>query len=95
MGVGLVADVPHQPVFGCVVQVVQGDRQLDGTEVRSEVTAIRVHRLDDEVSDLGRQFPQLVICQIVQVARLVDAFEVHEGRVLSSVRRRRCGVRQG
>src|SRR5438309_5521561 len=37
--IGLVADVPDDTVLGRLEDVVQGNRQLDGAEIRGQVTA--------------------------------------------------------
>ena len=38
VGVGLVADVPHHAVFGCVKNIVQSHCELHRTQVRTEVS---------------------------------------------------------
>ena len=50
--IGLVADVPDQPVVGRVEDVVQRDGQLDDAEPRAEMAAGDRYRVDQ----LGAQF---------------------------------------
>jgi hypothetical protein len=50
--IGLVADVPDQPVGGRVEDIVQGHRQLDDAQSRSEMAA----GLRDDVDEFGAQF---------------------------------------
>ncbi len=50
--IGLMADVPHQPVVRGVVDVVQGDGQLDHAEAGAEVPA----SVADAVQQLLAQF---------------------------------------
>ncbi len=44
VGIGLMAHVPHQPIERGVVDVVQGDRQLDGAKAGGEMAAGAAHR---------------------------------------------------
>ena len=53
--VGLVADVPDQPVIGGVENVMQGDGQLDGAQPGGEMAAARADALDQELAQLVRQ----------------------------------------
>ena len=46
--IGLVARVPQDGVSRGVKDPVEGQGELDDTQVRSEVAARRGHRLDDE-----------------------------------------------
>ena len=70
--IGLVADVPDQPVFRGVEDVVQGNRQLDDTQARAQMTAGDRHR----INRLGAQFvgnlPQLAFAQLAQVSGYFD-----------------------
>ncbi len=73
--VGLVADVPEHLVAGRVEQAVQGDRQLAGAEVGAEVAADLTDRVDDVGAHLLRHLLQLLIIELMQVGRLVDAIK--------------------
>ena len=80
--VGLVPDVPEDLVARRVQQRVQGDGDLARAEVRAEVTADLPHRVDQEVADLLGDLLELVLGEVVEVLRAVDAVEDgHEGRV--------------
>ena len=58
--VGLVAGVPQDDVTGRVEDPVQGQRQLDGAEIRAEVPSGRRHGVDDEGPDLLAQLGELL-----------------------------------
>ena len=53
--VGLVADVPHQPVIGRVEDVMQRDGQLDRPQTGGEVAAAGADALDQELPQLVGQ----------------------------------------
>ena len=57
--IGLVADVPHQPVARRLEDVVQCDRELDGAEPGGEMSAARGDALDQVVAQLVADFAQL------------------------------------
>ncbi len=57
--IGLVTDVPHQPVARRLEDVVQCDRELDGAEARGEMSAARGDALDQVVAQLGADFAEL------------------------------------
>ena len=52
--VRLVAGVPEDEVMGRPEDSVQRDRELDGTEIRSEMATVVVHRVDDQLAS-GRR----------------------------------------
>uniref|UniRef100_J1RUT9 Dehydrogenase n=1 Tax=Streptomyces auratus AGR0001 TaxID=1160718 RepID=J1RUT9_9ACTN len=70
--VGLVPGVEEHLVLGRVEDTVQGDGQLDHTEVRAEVSAGLGHLVDKEGTDLPRQLLELLRVQSVQIARSPD-----------------------
>ena len=76
VGVGLVADVPHQFVFGGVVYVVQGRGELHGAEIGGQVPRIFGELLDDEVAQLAAEFGKGFDRQLFQVVGRVDVIEV-------------------
>ncbi len=55
VGVTLVAHIPHQPVVGGVVDVVQGDGQLNNAEACAEVAAGLADRVQQKFTQLCRQ----------------------------------------
>ncbi len=68
--VGLVADVPDDPVVRRVEDVVQRDRQLDRAEVRREVAAGLRDGLDDELAQLAGEHLELGARQATHVGRV-------------------------
>ncbi len=73
--IGLVADVPHQPIVGRVVQVVQGDGELDHAEACAEVTAAAAHRLDQVGTQFVGDRGELGFVELAQVGGRLDARE--------------------
>jgi len=57
--VSLMAGVEQENVLGRLEDPVQRKRQLDNTEVRTEVPTGTRHCLHDEVADLGRELVAL------------------------------------
>ena len=72
MRVGLVADVPHQPVIGGVENIMQGDGQFDRAQSRREVAAAGTDTMDQELAQLIGQFHQLGRGQQPQVRRCLE-----------------------
>ena len=70
--VRLVAGVPEDRVGRRVEHPVQGERELDRTEVRAEVAGVVGHGGDDEVADLAGQFVEFVVGEIAQIGRLAE-----------------------
>ena len=73
--IGLVADIPHQPVFRRVEDVVQRDGQFHRAEIGGKMPAGLAHRFDQEGAQFVRQLRQLLALQFAQVVRGVDGFE--------------------
>jgi hypothetical protein len=93
--VGLVAGVPQDDVTGRVEDPVQGQRQLDGTEVRAEVASRRRHGVDDERPDFLAQLGELFLVQALYVGRRLDAWQNHgdgPGYPLACMLSRRRGL---
>ncbi|MNW54116.1 hypothetical protein D3C74_317040 [compost metagenome] len=67
--VGLVARVEHERVLGRVEDAVHRERQLDHTEVRSEVPARAGHGGDEELADLRGEGLHLLGGQPPEVLR--------------------------
>ena len=78
--VGLMADIPHQPVFRRVVNVVQGQGQFDRAEIRREMPPRLRHRFDQETAQFLGQYRQLFHRQFTQPRRMVDGVEQGIGR---------------
>src|SRR5690606_33180327 len=68
----LVPRVPHDRVVRRVEDAMQGDRQLDDTEVRPQVTACLGNVLDEELPYLARELGELALRQAVEIARPRD-----------------------
>ena len=73
--VGLMADIPDQPVLRCVEDAVQRERQFHGAQRRSQVPAGDRDRGDDQVTDFPGQFLKLRNGKSAQVGRVVDAVQ--------------------
>ncbi len=73
--IGLVADVPEQPVMRRVEHVVKRDRQLDRAQTGREMPAALGHRVDQEVTQFSRHGGELRFRQRTQVHRRVDRGE--------------------
>ncbi len=59
MRIGLVADVPDEPVARGVEQIVQRDRQLDHAEPGAEVAAGHRDGVDRLLAQLGGELRQI------------------------------------
>ena len=77
--VGLVAGVPQDGVGRRLEDAVQGERQLDGAEVRAQVAAGLGDGGDDEVADLAAQLGQVGLGQLAEVVGVTNPFEEHGG----------------
>ena len=53
--VGLMADVPNQPIGRKIEHAMQRERQLDDAEVRREVAAVDGARSNEQIANLTRQ----------------------------------------
>src|SRR6266568_7538242 len=73
--VALVRGVPDEPVPRAVESPVERERQLDDTEVRSEMPAPLRDGLDDRAAALSGELGQLVVGELLQLSRVVDPVE--------------------
>ena len=78
--IALVADVPDQPVIGGVEDTMQGQGQLDRTEIGREMATGLGDRFDQELAQLGGEGRQLLALQAAQVGRRGNAFQQRIGR---------------
>ncbi len=69
MRIGLVADIPDQPVIGRIEDVVQRHRQLDDAKARAQMSAGDRHRLDGLPTQLVGELPQVRFRQLPQLVR--------------------------
>jgi hypothetical protein len=72
VAVGLVADVPDDPVVRRVEDGVQRHGQLDRAETAREVSAHLGAQLDQVLAQLARHLRQVGAAELAQHARLVD-----------------------
>jgi hypothetical protein len=56
---------------------VERERELDRAEVRPQMTAVLRDRFDDEVTDLTGERTEVLVGQVAEIRRGVDAFEEH------------------
>src|SRR4029077_5475610 len=75
VGVGLMADVPDEPVARGVEDVVQSDRQLHGAEAGGEMPAAGADALDEKLAQLGGERGQFANAQAAQIRRAADRSE--------------------
>jgi hypothetical protein len=75
--VGLVAGVPEDRVERRLEDAVEGERQLDGAEVRAEMAALLGDGSHDEVPDLTAEVLALLVRELPQVRWLADVVEGH------------------
>ena len=77
--IGLVADVPDEPVLGRVEHVMERDRQLDDAETGAEMAAGGGDGVDGLLAQLVGELTQLPAVEAAQVRRSLD--EVEQGRL--------------
>ncbi len=75
--VRLVAGVPEDEVMGRPEDPVQRDRELDGTEIRSEMATVVVHRVDDQLANLVGEIVKLLEGAAAKVVRPAEGVEQH------------------
>ena len=75
MRVGLVARVPDNRVTRALENTVQGQRQLDHAQIRGQMTAVGLNRIDDLRADFIGQRSHLVGGKPTQIGRLANAIE--------------------
>ncbi len=90
MRIGLVADIPNEPVFGRVEHVVQRDGQLDDAESSAEMPARRRDGADRFGSQFVGYLSKVRLVVASQVSRALDAIE----HVASLFRKRNKRQRQ-
>ncbi len=73
--IGLVAHVPHQPVFRGVEDVMQGHGQFDDAQAGAEVTAGLAHGPQEKGAQFVGDGFQLGVIELAQLHRRVDAVE--------------------
>ena len=75
MGIGLVADVPDQPVARRIEHVMQRDRQLDDAEAGAKMSAGNRNRVDGFLAEFVGDLPDLFHLESAQIVRGSDGVE--------------------
>ena len=75
--ISLVAHVPHNLVFGGVVDIVEGDRQLHYTKARGQVTAMLGYLPDNSFPHLGGQAIKFFHRTVLYVLGGLYVFKFH------------------
>jgi hypothetical protein len=75
MRIRLVPDVPYQPVFGCIKDVVQRDCQFYNAKTRTQVAAGDGNSLYSLGPEFFRDFLEVRRLMSPQVSRAVDALK--------------------
>jgi hypothetical protein len=75
VGIGLVTDVPYQPVVRGIEDRVQGDGQFYRAQAGSQVTASGRNGFKQALAYLIGQLDQLRLIELTQIRRCVDLFE--------------------
>jgi hypothetical protein len=71
----LVRDIKDEAIFARVEYPVKGYRELDDTEVRSNVTAICCRHIDDFVAEFLRKEGELALFKSLNVRGPIDRFQ--------------------
>ena len=69
------ADIPDQMVFGRVVHIMQGHRQLDRAQVTGEMAACLTDGIQQKFAQFGGDLRQLFFLQTAQILRRIDNIE--------------------
>ena len=69
VGVGLVADIEHEFVFGRIEHIVEGHGGFHETEVRADVAAVLAHTVQDGIAGFGGHHLKGFEIQCFQVGR--------------------------
>ncbi len=75
VAVGLMSDVPHDAVVGCVENIVKCYGKLHGAHAGCEVAGIDREGVDEEAANLVAYLRQLCRLQASEVGRGVDALK--------------------
>jgi hypothetical protein len=75
MGIGLMANVPDEPVFRRVEKVVERYRKLDNAKPRTEMPSRDRYSFDQLVSQLVSDLLELIWIEFAKVLRVCDCVE--------------------
>lgn len=83
MWIGLMTDVPYQPIFRRIEYVMQSDGELYGAQTCGEMTAALTDGVDQELTEFRSQRFELRDGQTAQVSRGMNVGQQGQGRGLS------------
>src|SRR5262245_58565462 len=75
MGIGLMPDIPDQPVVRRIEYMVKGYGELDHAKPRAEVASSDRNRVDGLLAKFCRELGQLVILKRAQILGRLDAIK--------------------
>ena len=75
VGIGLMAHVPHDLVFGRIVNIVDSRRQFHGAETRRQVAGVDRALLDDVAAQFVAIGAQFLLRELFELARRIDQRE--------------------
>lgn len=81
----LMARVPQDRVSRRLEHAMQSKRELNRTQVRTEVPTVLLYRVHNEGPNLGGEHFQLVIAEVADIGWTVDVFQIHGWRNLPGV----------
>ena len=77
MSISLMADVPYNLVTGRIKTVVQGNRQLNGAKIGTEMTTCGRNGVQKKFPDLNGKIGKLFRLQFLQIGWRVYSFKQH------------------
>src|SRR5262249_19544525 len=75
VGIGLVSDIPDEPVVRRIEHVVERHCELDHAQARAQVSAGHRDSADRLLTQLVRELAQVAFRKLAQILRRVDAVE--------------------
>lgn len=69
MGIGLVADIPHDAIFRGIEHIMESHGEFDDAETGAEVSGVLGALVDDELSEFRAELRQLLSRQLSEVGR--------------------------
>ena len=75
MRIGLVADIPNQPVVRRIENIMQGNRELDHAESRPEMAARHRDRVDRLATQFVGHLGEIAFIQAPQIGGRGDRVE--------------------
>src|SRR5690606_1499143 len=81
--IGLVADIPDQPVVWRIEDVMQRNGQFDHAEAGAEMPTRLRYRVNELCAKLARKLRQIAFGQLAQICRNTDLVEQRRMRFLT------------